>query len=143
MSLADLIRKRPGNSATAISAIPATQPANKDATVARIATVAAANPPNAANDVPDILSDPAADSRRHRVLAMLANDPALRLAVVCDGQGDPVPVTVAIRVGTCEVLIPAARFDPLAILDLVERHTRTNVTRISPPEQIKGLEMMI
>ena len=76
-------------------------------------------------------------------MAMHANDPALRLAVVCDGQGDPVPVTVAIREGTCEVLIPAARFDPLAILDLVERHTRTNVTRISPLEQIKGLEMMI
>ena len=95
---------------------------------------------SAANDP---LPDPAAESRRQRVMAMLSNDPALRLAVVCDGQGDPVPVTVAIREGTCEVLIPAARFDPLAILDLVERHTRTNVTRISPPEQIKGLEMMI
>jgi hypothetical protein len=57
------------------------------------------------------------------VLAMLAGNPALRLAVVCDGQGDPVPVAVAIRdKGTCEVLIPAARFDPFALLELVERH---------------------
>ena len=137
MSLADLIRKRPGNSATAISAIPATQPANKDATVARIATVAAANPPNAANDALDIVTDPAADSRRQRVLAMLANDPALRLAVVCDGQGDPVPVTVAIREGTCEVLIPAARFDPLALLDLVERHAGTNATEFNCRSKLK------
>ena len=43
MSLADLIRKRPGNSATAISAIPATQEGKKAGTVARVATVAVAN----------------------------------------------------------------------------------------------------
>jgi hypothetical protein len=57
------------------------------------------------------------------VLAILADNPALRLAVVCDGQGDPVPLTVAIRdKGTCDVLIPAACFDPFVLLDLVERH---------------------
>ena len=69
------------------------------------------------------MPDPAAEGRRQRALAMLAGNPALRLAVVCDGQGDPVPVAVAIRgKGTCEVLIPAARFDPFALLELVERH---------------------
>jgi hypothetical protein len=45
MTLADLIRKRDtGNTATAIPAIPATQPKREAATVARIATVAVANP---------------------------------------------------------------------------------------------------
>ena len=72
-------------------------------------------------------TDPPADYRRQRVLAMLANDPALRLAVVCDGTGDPIPVAVAIRhKGTVEVLIPAARFDPFTFLDLVERHNGLN-----------------
>ena len=71
----------------------------------------------------DALRDPAAEGRRQRVLAKLAANPALRLAVVCDAEGDPVPVAVAIRdKGTCEVHIPAARFDPLALLELVARH---------------------
>ena len=47
MSLADLIRKRTGNLATAIPAIPATQPREEAATIARIATVAVANPTEA------------------------------------------------------------------------------------------------
>lgn len=55
---------------------------------------------------------------------MLEGNPALRLAVICDGEGDPVPVAVAIRdKGTCEVLIPASRFDPFALLELVGRHS--------------------
>ena len=74
----------------------------------------------AVND--DTLSDPAMEARRRRVLAMLAANPGLRLAVVCDGEGDPVSVAVAIRdKGTCEVLIPAARFDPFALIELVGR----------------------
>jgi hypothetical protein len=71
----------------------------------------------------DPLSDPTARARRQRVLAKLADNPALRIAVVCDGEGDPVPVAVAIRdKGTCEVLIPAGRFDPFALLDLAAKH---------------------
>jgi hypothetical protein len=76
-------------------------------------------------DVPEGSSafDPTAEERRRRALAKLAANPAPRIAVVCDGDGDPVPVAVAIRdKGTCEVLIPAARFDPLALLELVARH---------------------
>lgn len=74
----------------------------------------------------DALPDPAAKVRRARALAMLAANPALRLAVVCGGEGDPVPVAVAIRdKGTCEVLIPAARFDPFALLELIEHHGGT------------------
>ena len=121
MTLTALKRKRDtGGIATAIPAISATQPKGESATVARIATVAVANPPEAKAVTPD----PATEARRQRVLAMLADNPALRLAVVCDGAGDPVPVAVAIRgKGSVEILIPAARFDPFALLELVERHT--------------------
>lgn len=69
MSLAHLIRKRPGNSATAIPAIPATQPANRGATVAKIAKIALANSAEAANDAPDIHPDPAAEGRRLTIVA--------------------------------------------------------------------------
>lgn len=126
MSLAALIRgRRPaecdsGEIATATPATPATLEAAKGRTVATVATVAVANPPKReARPVPD----PKAEDRRNRVLAMLTGDPGLRLAVVCDGEGDPVPVAVGIRgLGTCEVHIPAGRFDPFALLDLVGRH---------------------
>ncbi len=120
MSIANLIRKRtPVESATAIPAIFAIQPKGEAVTVARIATVAVATPPKAKAVTPDL----ATQARWQRVLAMLADNPALRLAVVCDGAGDPVPVAVAIRdKGTAEILIPAARFDPFALLELVERH---------------------
>lgn len=71
-------------------------------------------------------SDPGAEARRQRVLAKLAANPAWRLAVVCDGEGDPVPVAVAIRdKGACEVLIPAARFDPFALIELLARRSGT------------------
>jgi len=84
------------------------------------------NSPNSPAALTIALPDPAAEARRQRVLAMLADNPALRLAVVCDAEGDPVPVTVAIRdKGTCEVHIPAVRFDPFALLELVERHGGT------------------
>ena len=74
----------------------------------------------------DSITDPAAEARRRRVLAMLTDNPVVRLAVVCDGYGDPVPVAVAIRdKGTCEVLIPAVRFDPLALLELAATHGDT------------------
>ena len=84
-------------------------------TIARAATA----------DLPDAsrAPDPAAEVRRQRALSKLAANPGLRIAVVCDGEGDPVPVAVAIRdKGTCEVLVPAARFDPLALLELMARH---------------------
>jgi hypothetical protein len=44
-------------------------------------------------------------------------------AVVDDADADPVRVAVAIRdKGSCLVEIPAARFDPFALFDLVARH---------------------
>ena len=54
----------------------------------------------------------------------------MRLAVICDGDGDPaVPIAVGIRDGdtcrTVEVLVPAERFDPFLLIDLVKRHGST------------------
>jgi len=86
VSLVDIIRKRSWNSATAITAISATQPAGKAVTVARIATVAVARLLEVESDE---LVDSAVEVRRQRVLTMLADNPELRLAVVCDGDGDP------------------------------------------------------
>ena len=121
MTLAALIRKREtGKPANDNPAKAANDGRARGEPLAGLSALALASPMEAKTES---MPDPAAEGRRQRVLAMLADNPALRLAVVCDGQGDPVPVAVAIRdKGTCEVLIPAARFDPFALLELVERH---------------------
>jgi len=109
------------SSAAATPAIPATDRPANGGSVATVAGVA-----GLPEKQKDTLTDPAAEARRQRVLVMLARNPDLRIAVVCDGEGDPVPVAVAIRdKGTCEVHIPAARFDPFALLELIERHGAT------------------
>ena len=74
----------------------------------------------------DVLPDPAAKARRQRVLAMLAERPGTRYAVVVDNPDtDPVIVTLAIRgVGTCELAIPAAKFDAFMLLELLDRAPR-------------------
>jgi hypothetical protein len=60
------------------------------------------------------------------VVALLAEDPSRRLAVVTNTDGDPVAVAVAIRgKGTCEVHIPAAKFHPFKLLELVAQHGGT------------------
>ena len=92
--------------------------------VTSVTSVTAKNDDTVGESISEPIPDPATEARRQRVLTMLADNPALRLAVVCDGAGDPVPVAVAIRdKGSVEILIPAARFDPFALLELVERHT--------------------
>ena len=75
-------------------------------------------------------TDPAVESRRQRVLALLAANPQARLAVYADGdtEGPHVPVAVAIRgVATLEVLLPKSRFDPFKLLELVERYNGASV----------------
>ncbi len=76
----------------------------------------------------DPLPDPAAEARRQRVLAMLAERPGIRYAVLTDSQADQeaVLLTLAIRgVGTCELAIPRAKYDGVLLLDLLERHGGT------------------
>lgn len=75
-----------------------------------------------------LLPDPAAEARRQRVLAMLADRQSVRYAVLTDTRADPeaVLLTLAIRgVGTCELRIPREKHDPFRLLDLIDRHGAT------------------
>lgn len=68
------------------------------------------------------LPPPGLEDRRRVVLAMLADDPALRVAWTCadDGVTDPVLLTLAIRgKGSCELAITRAKFDALALPQLI------------------------
>ena len=67
---------------------------------------------------------PAAEASRQRVLAMLAERPGIRYAVVVDNPDiDPVLVSVGIRdVATFELAIPAAKFDSFTLIDLIGRY---------------------
>jgi hypothetical protein len=79
----------------------------------------------------DPLPDPAAEARRQRVLAMLAERPGIRYAVVVDNpEADPVIVALAIRdamqdgsIVTCELRIPREKWDGVLFLEMLERHT--------------------
>lgn len=81
----------------------------------------------------ELLSDPAMEARRRRVLAMLAERPGIRYAVVVDNPDtDPVIVALGIRGAmpdgstvTCELRVPRAKFDPFLLLDLIGRHGGT------------------
>lgn len=101
MSLADLIRKRDtGNLATAIPAIPATQPKGEAATVARIATIAVANPTEGRPAKPDPLPDDRRTctqcanltgrgqclaARRGEIMASRTHEPVRDLPRRCEG----------------------------------------------------------
>jgi hypothetical protein len=64
------------------------------------------------------------EARRQRVLAVLAERPGLRYAVAVDNPDtDPVILALAIRdKGTCELRIPAAKFDAFVLIDRIGRH---------------------
>jgi hypothetical protein len=80
----------------------------------------------AANDgAYEELPDPAAETRRRKVLAMLRESPTIKYAAVTDDQADPdaVIVTLAIRGrATCELHIPREKWDGVLFLELLERH---------------------
>ena len=62
------------------------------------------------------------DKRSMRALAMLDRCTSKR-AIFNTVVGDEVILTVAIRgLGTCELAIPKAKFDPWRLLELIERH---------------------
>ncbi len=125
MSLTALIRKRvTGRLATAIPAISATQASSARATVARIATIAVANPQEAETVTPD----PAAEARRQRVLAMLRESPTITYAAVTDTDSNPDSVIVALAIRgrvSCELLVPRAKWDGVLFIDLLDKHCGT------------------
>lgn len=66
------------------------------------------------------------DKRVGNVVARLANDSGLRYALDTHTEADPntVILTVAIRnKAACELRIPKSRYDALALLELIEKHT--------------------
>ncbi len=82
----------------------------------------------ASPDTDDPTPDPAAEGRRRRVLALLEAHPEAKYAAVSDMQAVPgfVLLTLAIRdVGTVDLLIPAAKWDGVLFLDLLEKHSGT------------------
>lgn len=77
-------------------------------------------------DQADTLPDPAAESMRQRVLAMLAERPGIRYAVITDTDADPDAVIVALAVrgvGTCELRIPRQKWNPFLFLEAIGRHS--------------------
>jgi hypothetical protein len=83
----------------------------------------APEPPKVITDAKAAPLKAAAEARRQKVLAMLAERPGLYRAAVADYSGrDAVIVTVAIRdVGTCELSIPLEKWEPFLFLEMVER----------------------
>ncbi|MGH8584785.1 MAG: hypothetical protein ACREWE_00870 [Gammaproteobacteria bacterium] len=63
---------------------------------------------------------PAAEARRQHVLALLARDGGQYAVLVEDPNTDPVILALATPDGTCELSIPRDRYDPFAILDMVD-----------------------
>src|SRR5688500_11530814 len=66
------------------------------------------------------------ESRRQKVLEMLASNPETQRAVIADQESDPdhVIITIGIRsVATFELMIDKTRFDPFTLLDLIDKQS--------------------
>jgi hypothetical protein len=63
---------------------------------------------------------PAAKARRRKVLAIQARDGTHYAVLVEDPNTDPVIMALATPDGTCDVLIPKDRYDPFAVLAMIE-----------------------
>lgn len=63
---------------------------------------------------------PEAEARRRRVLAIQARDGTHYAVLVEDPNTDPVILALATPAGTCELLIPRDRYDPFAVLAMME-----------------------
>ncbi len=68
-------------------------------------------------------SDAMAEKRRQKVLMMLATPPLTKRVIIndADSDSDNVIITVGLQnIGTCELLIPKARFDPFDLMLMIE-----------------------
>ncbi len=74
------------------------------------------------------LTNPAAEARLQRALAMLAERHGSRYAVLTDTEAEPEAVILALAIrnrATCELRIPRDKYDPFLLLDLIEKHGGT------------------
>ncbi|MGH8586207.1 MAG: hypothetical protein ACREWE_08525 [Gammaproteobacteria bacterium] len=69
---------------------------------------------------------PAAESRRQRVLALLARNGGQYAVLIEDPNTDPVVMALATPDGTCELLVPRDRCDAFAILAMVDGWNRAD-----------------
>jgi hypothetical protein len=68
-------------------------------------------------------SDAMAEKRRQKVLMMLATPPLTKRVIIndTDSNSDNVIITVGLHdIGTCELLIPKAQFDPFDLMLMIE-----------------------
>ena len=73
----------------------------------------------------EVLSDPAADARRQRLITMLAGDPGIRYAVATESAADPDAVILALCIrglATGELLVPKSSYDPFKLMQLMDEH---------------------
>lgn len=119
-----LISKLCAESETAPRANPA-NPANQQLAIIPISRISEISSESESSN--DAAPDKGMEVRRTKVLAKLASDPTKEHAyLVEDASAEPVTVAIAIRgVGTCELLIPIDRYNPLkmiAVIDLSEKY---------------------
>jgi hypothetical protein len=78
-------------------------------------------------DCEEPIPDPAMEARRQKVLAMLAQNPQIKRAIISDTEADPenVIVTIGLREqATAELVIPKASYDAFLILKLMEAQSQ-------------------
>lgn len=123
MKLSELIRKK--EIATATPATFATVAPVIRPSVATVAGVAVAA---VIVGKPETLQDRQREARRQKALALLDEQPETMRGIYPDTQSDRdnVILAVAIRgVGTCELAIPRAKYDPWLLLGMIERMSQT------------------
>jgi hypothetical protein len=93
-----------------------------------------AKPPTATPEPSGRTPEVAAEARRQRVLAMLADRQAIRYAVLTDAESDPEAVILALAIRgamvdgstvTVELRIPREKYDPLLLMQHLDRHGAT------------------
>ena len=83
-------------------------------------------PQNCNDRSADVETDTATAERLEQAIGVLQSDPGLRYAMEthAEVEADAVIVTLAIRdKAACEIRIPKSRYDGLALLELIEKHT--------------------
>ncbi len=73
---------------------------------------------------PAIIEELKREQRRKKVLKMLEERTEIQRAFVADTETDPgnVILSMAIRnAGTCELLIPKHKYDPFAVLEIIQK----------------------
>jgi hypothetical protein len=125
MKLSELIRKRDFATAT-VATVATVTPINPPT----VATVASVNVATGTDAKPETLLDRQQDMRRQKVLAILEAAPDTQRAIYTDTDSDLHNVILAIAVrdmATFEMTIDRAKFDPWALLELINRQGAQNV----------------